>query len=257
METNLKLKTMVSASLLLASLAIAGCGGSSGGGTTVASPNGIYSGTTTGGRGNSPEGSEKGIIYNNRMMVFSNVLEIQQLINAPLTITGTSVTGTLEFYTNKVVPILGTADLTGSFVAGTSASFSYTNTPNSFFSDGTINLTADSALYAKGSSQAIVTGSWQGVHGGSGNTSTIAIDTAGSVTGADSEGCNFTGTVTPADISVNVYNTTLISSGGTNCVSLPTGTYTGFAWTEGVGDATLNLTVSDGTFSRSVVLTKL
>jgi len=254
MEYIFKNQLITSAVAVAAGLALSGCSSSSSGG--AASPDGIYSGTTTGGRGHPPGGNEKGIIYNNRMMVFSDVWEIQQLLNVPLVLSGTSVTGTLEYYSNNVSPILGTADLSGTFVAGVSASFSYINAPTSFFNDGTISLTADTASYTKGSSLVKVTGSWQGVHGGSGNTSTLSVDAAGSVAGSDTEGCNFTGSIIPADTSVNVYNATLTSSGGASCVSLPISTYTGFAWSEGVGDTTLNLTVSDGTYSRSVVLTK-
>jgi len=255
MEYIFKNQLITSAVAVAAGLALSGCSSSSGG-SSVNSPDGIYSGTTTGGRGNPPGGNEKGVIYNNRLMVFSDVFDIQQLINAPLTVTDNSVTGVLEFYSNKVVPILGTADLSGTFVAGVSASFSYINAPTSFFNDGTISLTADTASYTKGSSLVTVTGSWQGVHGGSGNASTLSVDAAGSVAGSDTEGCNFTGSIIPADTSVNVYNATIVSSGGVSCVSLPISTYTGFAWSEGVGDTTLNLTVSDGTYSRSVVLTK-
>ena len=257
MEKLFKIKTLVSAVVVATGVALSGCGSSGGGGGSAASSNGLYSGTTTGGLGNPPGGGEKGIIYNNRMMVFATVFDIQQLYNSSLTATDSSFAGTMEVYGNSTSPLLGTADLVGSFVAGVSASFSFSNSTDISVNDGTIELIADTALFNRGSSQATVTGSWQGTHGGLGNSSSIAISAAGDVAGSDVDGCNFTGNVLSAGQSVNVYNVTLVSTGGAGCVDLPVSTYTGFAWTEGTGDTTLNLTVSDGTFSRSVVLTKI
>jgi len=233
-----------------------GCSSSS---TPPPTPNGIYSGAeaVTGGRSGA-NGDEKGIIYNGRMMVFATVFDIQSLIDSQLTITDNSLTGTLNFYGNKF-PLSGTAELLATLnddgsVAGT---FTATPTPGTNISDGTLDLTAEPDTFNKGSNLATVAGSWQGTYGGVGDATSLTIDATGTITvGLDDFGCNYTGTVIPADTSINVYNVTIVSTGGTGCTTLPASTYTGLAWTEGVTDSTLNLTVTDGTNSRSIVLTK-
>jgi len=191
-------------------------------------------------------------------MVFTTVFDIQQLFDGTLTITNLNLSSIVSNYSN-VGPIRFTADLTGTFIANTSVTATFTNfSTGSNLTDGTMNLTADTALYNRGSNLATTTGSWQGTHGNSGNATTIAVDSTGTITsGTDVQGCIFTGTITPADTSINVYNVTIVSTGGANCTSLPAATYTGFAWSEGATDTTLNLTVSDGTNSRSVILTKI
>ena len=244
---------ILSISILTAALTY-GCSG--GGGGTAASPNGIYSGSITDGFGGPPNGSEKGIIYNNRLMVFSTEFDIQQLFDATITVNNSAFSGTVSNYDNKNPTPRYTADLSGSFVTGTSATATFSNASPASFNDGTINLTADTALYNKGSATTTVAGSWQGTHGNLGDATSLTIDANGSITAGNDLVCNFTGTVIPADTSTNAYNVTLISTGGTGCISLPAATYTGLAWTEGANDDTLNLTVADGTNSRSVVLTK-
>ncbi len=242
--------------ITLATAIVYGCGG--GGGSAPPTPNGIYTGTLTGGVGAPFNGGEKGIIYNNRFIVFSTPFGIQQIFDATLTITDTSFTARVDNYANSFSKRY-TADLSGTFIANTSVNALVTNVPTGgSITDSTITLTADTTLYNKGSNVATVAGSWQGITGDSGslNTTTLAIDATGTITsGSDTEGCNFTGSVTPADTSVNVYNATLISTGCTS-LSLAAGTYTGLAWTEGDTDGTLNLSVSDGTQGRTVILTK-
>jgi len=249
---------ILSISVLTAALTY-GCNDGGGGGT-AASPNGVYSGSITGGLGsppNGPNGNEKGIIYNNRLMVFSTILDIQQSFDAAITVTNNSFSGTVSNYDNANPNPQYTADLSGSFIADTSATATFSNFSPASFNDGTINLTADTTLYNKGSATATVAGSWQGTHGNLGDATSLSIDTNGAITsGSDQAVCNFTGTVIPADTSINAYNVTIISTGGTGCISLPAATYTGLAWTEGANDGTLNLTVADGINSRSVVLTK-
>ncbi len=223
--------------------------------SSTPSPNGIYSGTITGGRGAPVNGNEKGIIYNNRMMVFSTVLDIQNFFDSRLNFTDTSFIGTLNIYSNSF-PVASTADLAGTFVPNTSVTATFINTTDISVTDGTINLTTNTSLYNKGSSVAILTGSWQGTHGNVGNETFLTIDGSGIITGNDVQGCNFTGTVASANTNINVYNVTIISTGGEGCASLPTATYTGLAWTEGASDTTLNLTIADGTNARAVILTK-
>jgi len=246
---------LISASLLATlTVGITGCGG--GGGGSAASPNGIYTGSITDGFDGPPNGSEKGIIYNNRFMVFSTVFDIQQLFDATITVTSTSFTGTVTNYDNSSSTSRYTATLSGQFTENTSTTANFSNATPTSIADGTINLTADTALYNKGSSTATVTGSWQGTHGNNGDSTSLSVDSSGSITAGNDDFCSFTGSVIPANTSINVYNVTIISTGGTSCISLPAATYTGLAWTEDANDTTLNLTVSNGLNSRSVILTK-
>jgi len=189
-------------------------------------------------------------------MVFSTALDIQQLFESNITSTGGNFSGTINYYNNKT-SVRGQLDLNASFVQAASINAGFTNSTISGVDDGTINLTANTSLYNRGSNTQVVSGSWQGTHGNTGDATSLAIDASGTITaGSDLGGCNFTGSVIPANISINVYNVTINSTGGAGCTSLPANIYTGLAWTEGANDTILNLTVADGAYSRSVVLTK-
>lgn len=240
--------------ITLAAVASYGC--SSSGGGSAPTPNGIYTGTITDGLGAPTNGNEKGIFYDNRLMVFSTSANIQQLFDAETTTNSSNFSGTVSNYDNTNTTKRFIADISGSFIENTSVTASFNNFSPDIFNPGTINLMANNTLYEKGSSTSSVTGSWQGIYGGAAETASLSIDAMGGIAGSDTERCNFTGTIAPADPSVNVYNVTLVSTGGAGCTSLPTATYTGFAWTEGASDTTLNFTVANGTNSRSVVLTK-
>jgi len=234
-----------------------GCSSSSGDGASTSTLSGIYTGVVIGGR-SSANGDEKAIIYNDRLMMFATVFNIQSVMDSQLTVTDSNFTGTLSIYSNFAsINFTGTADLSGNIDSNNIVSATFINT-NATTNDGSFTLTPNTTVYSKGSNLSRVTGSWQGTHGGLSDATTIAVDATGTITsGSDLEGCNFTGSIIPADTSVNVYNATLISTGGTGCTSLPPATYTGFAWTEGTTDTTMNFTVADGINSRSVILTKL
>ncbi|MFK5950261.1 MAG: hypothetical protein QM500_15985 [Methylococcales bacterium] len=256
MEKNFKTKSLVATSLLLSGLALSGCSSSSGGSTPTL--DGIYSGSITGGV-SGRNGGEKAIIYNNRMMVFSTASNIQQLLESDITVTGSSFSGQLDFYDNSN-PIIGTADMTATFVAGQSVTATFTNGSDASITDGAISLAYESDTYKKGSSQERITDSWQGAFGGLGNVVSILVDATGAYTGSDNN-CNFTGTIQPADSKVNVYNVSLTTDANCGMSTTvdkldPSTTYTGFAWTEGATDTSMNFTVSDGIKSRTVILTK-
>jgi len=240
--------------ITLAAMASYGCGGSGGG--SAPTPNGVYTGSITDGLGAPTNGNEKGIFYDSRLMVFSTSANIQQLFDAEITIDSNNFAGTVSNYDNTNTTKRFTADISGSFIESTSVTASFNNFSPDFFNPGTINLTADASLYSRGSSAATVTDGWQGIYGGAAETTSLNIDAMGNINGNDTESCNFTGTIAPANPSVNVYNVTITSTGGAGCTSLPAATYTGFAWTEGANDTTLNFTVANGTNSRSVVLTR-
>jgi len=230
-----------------------GCHSSS---SSAPSPDGIYSGTVTGGLGAPSNGGEKGIIYNGRMMVFATVTDIQSVFDAQLTVSNTTFTATMSVYDNSF-PVAATTDVSGNFVSNTSVTATFSNSTDVSVTDGTIDLTANSSLFNKGSNAATIAGSWQGTHGNVGNATSMTIDGSGIIAGNDVQGCNFTGTIIPANTRINVYDVTITSAGGAGCISLPAAAYTGLAWTEGASDTTLNLTFADGANARAVILTKI
>jgi len=244
--------------LALATTLNVGCGG--GGGGSAASPNGIYTGNITGGVGGLVNGEEKGIIYNNRMMVFSSVNDIRQMFESQLGISGTSLSGNIIYYPDSSLPTSSSLTLAGTFTPDTSATINFTDATGSEPADGTMNLVSNPTSFNRGSDLSTIAFSWQGTHGLFNNSSSFSVSSTGDITGGSAFDCTYTGTILPADTSINVYNVTLIT--GSNCdnnlsETLPTNkTYTGFAWTEGTNDEILNFTVSDGTQSRSIVLTK-
>jgi len=245
--------------VVLAATLNIGCGG--GGGGSAGSPNGIYTGSITGGRGEPFNGDEKGVIYNNRMMVFSSANGIRQMFESQITQSGTNLSGIIIYYPADSLPSTASLTLIGSFIKDTSATINFTDATGSKPPpDGTINLISNPTSFNKGSSSATIEATWQGLHGGVGNGSTIMVSATGAITGSSDLGCTYTGTILPADTSVNIYDVNLITGNDCDVASLEflanNTTYTGFAWTEGANDETLNLTVSDGTNSRSVVLTK-
>jgi len=256
-----KIRYLVSASLLMASaFSITGCGSSGGGGGTAASPNGIYTGSITGGRGAPFNGQEKGVIYNNRMMVFSSVNSIRQMFESSLIVSGTNLSGAIKYYPDSSLPTTSSLTLTGNFSPNSSATINFTDATDTQPPDGTINLVSDTALFNKGSDSATLAFTWQGLHGLVGNGSTIMVSGAGTITGSSDLGCTYTGTILPVDTSINIYDVNLTTGSDCDVATLEllanNTTYTGFAWTEGSNDETLNFTVSDGKNSRSIVLTR-
>lgn len=261
-----KIKMNLLKNLLVITLASAignGCSSSSGGGGTP-SPDGIYSGNITGGEPSFNGIEEKGIIYNGRYMLLSRQASgITQLFDGNLTVTDTSLSGTGSRYDN--FNLRNTIGYDGSFVDQTSASISFTATGNNSnnYPPGSINLTASSALLSKGSATSKLAGSWTGTVGTVSNIQMdLSIDANGTITsGGDQspQDCLFSGTITPADAAVNVYNVSLTSDGGGGNLfvcTLPADTYSGLAWTEGDTDGTLVLMVANSTSGRAVILTK-
>lgn len=252
--------------LLIITLASAigyGCSSSSGGGTPP-SANGIYSGTISDGHTAVNGIEEKGIIYNGRLLVVSLKADgIQQFFDATFTTIDTSLTGTGERYDN--ISLQNSVTYNGSFSEAVSATISFGvttgTTGNPGLVPGTMNLTASTALLAKGSAANKLQGTWTGSFGsGFFGTMDLTIDATGTITAGGDQSpldCVFSGSITPEDTSINVYNVAISSDGGTaiNC-SMTAGTYTGLAWTEGDTDGTLILMFADGTKGRGVVLTK-
>lgn len=238
--------------------------------SSTPSPNGIYSGTIIGGEPTFNGIEEKGIIYNDRLMVLSRKDSgLSQFFDGSLTAENMLLAGSGARYNDTA--LINNVDFDGSFIGSQSAviDFVATGTNSNGLPPGTINLTASPALLAKGSATSRLQGSWSGGFGsGFFGQMNLSLDASGTIISGDdqrgdnSQGgeldCVFTGTITPADAAVNAYNASITSDGGTgpfNC-TVPAGNYTGLAWTEGGADDTLVLMVTDGSRGRAVILTK-
>ena len=262
MEKLFRIKTLVSAVVVVTGVALTGCGSSSGGGGSVASPNGIYTGTITGGSTSFNGIEEKAIIYNNRKLVLSNKADgVSQLFDANLTDPANSLTGT-GFRYDPAGPKLNSVNFSGSYVSDVSASVDFVEDTTGAVTlpPGTINLTEDTALSSKGSDLSRLNGTWVGTFV-AGSQMTLIIDAAGNIgaSSGDSGGgadCGFTGAFSILDAAVNVYALSLISDGGGAGCFVAAATYSGLAWTEGDSNGTLVLIAADGNNGRAVILTK-
>jgi len=263
----MKLIKKIPVLILTASLTY-GCSDGGGGGT-AASPNGIYTGTITGGQSLSNSDTlERGIIYNGRSMTLSerqstSPTGINQFFDTTLTIDNTSLTGNGFRYNNAI--LLNNIAYIGTFIEGQSASIDFTKSGSSpsNLPDGTFNLTASSALLSKGSASSRLEGTWSGNFGLDFSRSmSLVMDASGNITLGSGDNtpadCAFSGSITPADTAINIYNVNLISDGGSGpfACRLSAGGYTGLAWTEGDTDGTLVFMVADGVQGRAVILTK-
>ncbi len=265
MEKIFRIKSLVSAAVVVLGLVLTGCG-SSGGGSSVTSPNGIYSGSITGGNLTFNGLEEKAVIYNNRIMVLSNNSNgVSQIFDMEVVDASVSLAGTGANY-SPFPSKLNDLIIDGTFVSGSSASIEFVEqtTGTVTLTPGTINLTASPAIYSKGSDLVRLSGTWSGIYdSGFGKVMTLTINANGMIDVAssiDSNGssCGFTGTFSLLDSAVNVYSLNLISDGGDQVIvcDLGAGTFSGLAWTEGAADETLVLLTSDGNKARAVVLTK-
>jgi hypothetical protein len=245
--------------LVLASALVYGCGGGGGGGSTP-SPNGIYSGSLTGGD-TLLNGGEKAIVYDGRLMIISMPGQIQQLFNIPMTVSGTNFTSnTAEVYAGTGISPNTELSVTGSFVQEASLSATYlANTVlNSsgnptVYTNGGINLTFDAPTYEKGASNAMVSGNWAGDRAYLLETR-LTFNTDGTITGDDDQGCSYSGSYSIPDSSVNVYRVSLENLGG--CTTTKLDTFSGFAWLEGASNNTLVLMVSSDVGAVGIILTK-
>ncbi len=194
------------------------------------------------------------------MMVFSSANSIRQMFESQIIQSGSTLSGVIIYHPADSLASSSSLTLTGSFIANTSATINFTDATGSQPPDGTINLISNPTSFNKGSSSATIEATWSGLHGLVGNGSTIMVSSTGAITGSSDLGCTYTGTILPADTSVNIYDVNLITGSDCDVATLEflanNTAYTGFAWTEGDNDETLNFTVSDGTNSRSVVLTR-
>lgn len=212
-------------------MALAGCGvsgsGGSGGTTTgpvtQGSPQGVYMGTTSTG-----ETFETIVLPNSTFYALygttsGNVFSVDGMITGKGTYNNGTYTATVtDFYYTGVV-YTGTVNATyvvGSSLSGTvsevgnaSVTFSGTPIPSSQFNFGTPALLSN------------ITGAWSGYLFGN-ISAQVTIAANGTFTGT-SQGCAFSGTVTPDSSGSNFFDFTL-QYGGSPCL-LPNQTQTGVA----------------------------
>lgn len=192
------------------------CGGGGGGGetTTNVSANGLWKGTFT----ESSVGTFdiSGLLYNGRIIAISE--EAGAIYNGSYTVSGSSISGIVTAYQINGGPF-ATATFSGTVTEQGSISLSF-NT--SYGTSGTVSLFFDS-IYNRPSSLSLVAGNWNYTRGD--YSLTITVQSDGTYSGQDSEGCVVSGSIGLLDTAHNLYsiNTSIASCGARN------GSYTGFA----------------------------
>ena len=207
--------------ILFALILIQGC--SSGGGdstpattlpTTNADPTGVWEGTVT--ENGVGTFDLTGIVVGNQLRFISDTAGV--IYVGTISVSGTSFTATTTSYAIGGT-VFATSNLTGT--VGTKSTISGTFS-SSTGSTGSFSLTYDTVT-DKGSSLAITDGNWTETSGGS--TTTVSIDSTGLLTGSDTDGCVYLGSVSIIDSSSNIYN---LSFSASSC-GLFNGTYAGYA----------------------------
>lgn len=192
------------------------CGGGGGGGetTTNVSANGLWNGTFT----ESGVGTFdiSGLLYNGRIIAISE--SAGAIYDGSYTVSGSSISGTVTAYQINGGPF-ATVTLSGTVTEQGSISSSF-NT--SYGTSGTISLSFDS-IYNRPSSLSLVAGNWNYTRGD--YSLTITVQSNGTYSGQDSEGCVVSGSIGLLDTAHNLYN---INTSIASCEDV-TGSYTGFA----------------------------
>lgn len=220
------MKTLRTSLLLMLYLMLAACGGggsSSGtpGAVTTSDATGIWQGTIT----QSGVGTFAivGLIYGNDLRFIS--VDAGVLYEGTLSITGTNFTATTtDIDINGGVA--STSTLTGTVITASSITGTFTSSDGG---SGSFALTYD-PITTRGASLATTDGNWSATDAG--YTLTLSIDATGLLTGADTDGCVYNGTVTVLDPAVNIYGLDVTAS---TCGPF-TGVYDGYGV---VGDTTV------------------
>lgn len=253
MEKIIGIKSLVSAAFVVSSFVLISCGSSDDGSSAI-SPNGIYSGSITGGIA-AFNGDERAIVYNNRLMIMSMPGTIQQQFDGMMVVNEKTLSvSDFPVYQASVKTVAATLTLNGSFVSNSSLTGAFSDTATTpAFPDGNINLSADSSIFSEGSELSRVAFDWTGPYVAIGDMR-ISIASNGDLTGEDDEGCVYAGSISVPDASLNVYDISMVSTA--SCTTLPDSTYTGYAWTED-GNSKLFIMVANGINARAVIMTKI
>jgi len=208
MNTQVGFKIISLSSILV----LTACGSSGGSDTPVNNDlGGIWNGTVI-----STDGAESsiGLISEAGKLFF---LTDDELVLGSVGTSENDFNGTADSYSPEGVAIGG--KFSGTFTARSifSGSASYQGTQTSTFT-----YTYDDA-HARGSSFDAVAGTYSETEGG--YTETYTIDSEGNITGSDTDGCVFGGSLSLLDTQYNMYDFRLIAS---NCGDF-NGTYNGLA----------------------------
>lgn len=191
---------------VLAVGALAGCGG---GGSSSETPNasieGIWSGTSSSGYTLNVLSLENGSTYSLFGTVASSVFTVVGFDQGTITVSGNSLSGSVQEYVPNVATATG--GISGTVSGGNSISGStvYGATTTTF------NLTpiANSAYaYSNAPQLTNIAGSWSGTML-NGDSATVNIATPSGAISGSTNGCSFTGTATPRASGKNVFNVNL------------------------------------------------
>lgn len=209
--TRGKLSRLQAIGLTAAAIGLVACGGGGGGGTPTAdvNPNGIWEGSFT----------EAGVTYDLQGLVYDGYLiafssGYGSLYEGDLFVDGNSFTGNTRVYVNGVYS--GTQGLTGSVQES--------STMSGRTSDGASTFTLDyNPIYERDASLNSVAGTWELVDGA--YTFTMTVNASGAISGGDSEGCAYSGSLSVPDAAYNIYG---VSLNVANC-GAENGSYSGYA----------------------------
>ena len=223
---------------LLLLVGLSGCGGGGGGSSAPAVTSviqGVYQGTTSNGKTVDALVLEDGSFWDIYGIPSGSALAVQGVATGSSTASnGTFTISFKDFYAP------GTSAVNGSG-SGTYSGTNLIGTQTENGVTGTFNLTAPVTTnynYNTAANISTITGSWSG---GllDGETATINILAAGTLTGTSSLGCSVTGTIAPRPSGKNVFNISL-TFGASPC-ALPNQTASGIAITYPLGNGTNQL----------------
>lgn len=211
-------------------LGLAGCGGGSSAPAVTPVIQGVYQGSSSNGKSLNTLVLEDGSFWNIYGISSGSAISVQGVATGSSSASdGAFSISFKDFYAPGISPVSGTGSGTysGSNLVGTLTENGVT---------ASISLTAPLASnynYNLAADMASITGSWSG---GllDGETATVNILAAGTVTGTSSLGCSFAGTLSSRPSGKNVFNISL-TFGAAPC-ALPNQTASGVALTYPVGD---------------------
>jgi hypothetical protein len=220
------MRLLIASCITLVLLASSGCGSTgagAGSAATTGQAQGVYSGTTSTG-----ETFETIVLPNDTYYALygrtvGNVFTVSGLITGQGTSDAGQYTASVNDYYYTGVRYSGSVKAT--YAAGSSISGTVTETgnPGPVFSGTTLPIS--SFPYTTPASISDITGTWNGNLFGN-TPAAVSISANGSVTGS-SDGCTFSGTVTPDSSNKNFFDFTL-TYGGSPCL-LPYQTQSGIA----------------------------
>lgn len=215
---------------ILLSLILAACGGGDGGsgnsstepstgGQTEIPPTSAMNGIYVGNFDQEGAGSFKltALVYNGRLFAISE--QSNNLYEGNISTTKSGFSGQVTVY-EQGGGVIGKSSIQGTFKPETSVKGTFSGAAGS----GTFSLAYD-PIYERNSDLSKVNDVWSTLTPPADRV-TITIDSDGSFTGNDTNGCHFSGTLSIIDHSINLYRVDFTT---THCGSLLNGQYMGFA----------------------------